>query len=71
MTPSAALEQFKAEIPALGLLGSFHYVKPTDPIEITPEVQLVCKYLKAYDTFGKNGTKVIDRLYPRGKLNYD
>ena len=63
MPPGEALKQFRVEVPALGLLGTSHYIHPETPYSIDPEVQLVCKYLSAYKIGGLKG---IDRLYREG-----
>ena len=68
MNPDDALRQFKDEVPALGLLGNSYFVKPSTPLTITPEVQLVCKYLKAYKEVNRVGEGGINVLYPRGIL---
>ena len=60
MTPDKMLEQFCSDIPTLGLLGTSHHV--CEPFIMDEEVQLVCKYLKAYKE------KEIDRLYKDGML---
>lgn len=57
MTCDETLEQFFGDIPTLGLLGSPHLVSNDAPYIIDKEVQLVCKYLKAYKE------KRIDELY--------
>ena len=57
MTSDNVLEHFKKEVPALGLLGTPHYIDPDTPYTVDEEVQLVCKYLKALQV-GE-----IDRLY--------
>ena len=63
MTPEEMLEQFCGDIPTLGLLGSPHEILNEIHFIIDEEVQLVCKYLKAYKE------KRIDRLYKeRGML---
>ena len=63
MTPEEMLEQFCGDIPTLGLLGSPHKILNEIHFIIDEEVQLVCKYLKAYKE------KRIDRLYKeRGML---
>ena len=64
MTPDEALEHFQQEVLALGLLGTPHYIHPGTPYTVDEEVQLVCKYLKAFKAGGTNG---IDRLYEEGK----
>ena len=57
------LVHFKEEIPALGLLGTPHYIDTDYHYNIDKDVQLVCKYLRAYDS------GVVDTLYNdfRGK----
>ena len=62
MTPEETLEQFRGEIPTLGLLGSPHLIPNQTPYVIDSEVQLVCKYLKAYKE------RKIDRLYKNGGM---
>lgn len=62
MTPAEALSHFQEELPALGLVGAPHPILPETPYAVDPEVQLVCKYLKAYQTVGNN-REGIDRLY--------
>ena len=59
------LEEFLSEIPILKLLGTPKLVESTAQyIDVShPDVQLVCKYLKAYETGGKKG---IDKLYKDG-----
>ena len=64
MPPDDALEHFQQEVPALGLLGTPHYIHPYTPYTVDEEVQLVCKYLKALQVGGRRG---IDRLYQDGK----
>lgn len=65
MDPTASLKAFYEDIPSLGLLGSKYFVEPSTPFVVDPDVQLVCKYLKAFKTGGSRG---IDRLYKDGKL---
>ena len=62
MTPEETLEQFRGDIPTLGLLGSPHLIPNQTPYVIDSEVQLVCKYLKAYKE------RRIDRLYKNGGM---
>ena len=62
--PLENLEQFKTEIPVLGLLGTPASIEHTSKFTITGDVQLVCKYLKALEN------KLIDRLYLERKLFY-
>ena len=51
------LQLFEKEVPVLGLLGTPVAIEPTSEFSITDEVQLVCKYLRAYET------RRIDKLY--------
>ena len=55
--PIENLNQFKTEVPVLGLLGTPVAIEHNSNFDITDDVQLVCKYLKAYET------KRIDKLY--------
>ena len=64
MEPSDCLAQFLDDVPTLGLVGNKELVEPRRQYVIDDDVQLVCKYLKAYETGGKNG---IDKLYKEGK----
>ena len=59
------LEDFLSEIPILGILGTVQLVESTAQysVESNPDIQLVCKYLKAYETGGEKG---IDRLFKEG-----
>ena len=50
MTPDKDLECFKEEVPALGLLGNPCYIDPHCPYTVDDDVQLVCTYLRAYDS---------------------
>lgn len=52
-------------MPTLGLIGTKEFVEPRRQYAIDDDVQLVCKYLKAYETGGKNG---IDKLYKDSQL---
>ena len=63
MTPSEALEHFRHEIPTLGLVGTPFSIHPDTPYTVDDDVQLVCKYLKAY--IGK-GLQSINSLYREG-----
>lgn len=65
MTPNESLREFFEDVPALGLLGTPHCIYPQTPFVIDADVQLVCKYLKAYRI---GGTKGIDRLYRESEL---
>ena len=55
-----SLQLFTKIFPTLGLLGSMHPIYQVTPITVDEDVQLVCKYLKAYKI---GGVKGIDRLY--------
>ena len=59
--PLNDLENFKTEVPVLGLLGTPVHIEHSSKFSISDEVQLVCKYLKAYET------KRIDMLYRESK----
>lgn len=65
MEPSDSLTHFLEDVPALGLVANKEYVEPRRPYVVDDDVQLVCKYLKAYEIGGKNG---IDKLYKEGML---
>ena len=65
MTPNESLREFFEDVPALGLLGTPHCIYPQTPFVVDADVQLVCKYLKAYRI---GGTKGIDRLYRESEL---
>ncbi len=56
MSLEEALKQFREEVPTLGLLGKQHLILSEKPYSVDDDVQLVCKYLQAYE----GG---IDRLY--------
>ena len=60
------LELFCEEIPALKLLGTKHFIRPEKPYTVNDDVQLVCKYLQAFQN------DEIDRLYrdPQGDLRH-
>ena len=55
--PARLLEHFKEEVPALALLGTPVYIDPKCDYCIDHDVQLVCKYLRAYENHK------IDSLY--------
>lgn len=61
-TAGEALKMFHREVPALQLLGSAHYIHPEIPFLVDSDVQLVCKYLRAF----KQGGRGIDREYREG-----
>ena len=63
-SPEQSLAQFIDEVPALGMLGVPHAINPNTPYNVDEDVQLVCKYLKAYWVFmEKGGQKGINKLY--------
>ena len=63
-SPQQALNQFKEDVPALGLLGVSHVIHPNTPYAVDEDVQLVCKYLQAYELHSqKGGLHGINRLY--------
>ena len=43
-----SLSHFQSEIPILGLLGTPHLIDHQAPLFADDDVQLVCKYLRAY-----------------------
>jgi len=65
--PKEFLEDFLSEIPILRTLGTAELVESTAQYSVksNPDVQLVCKYLKAYETGGEKG---IDRLFKEGTV---
>jgi len=65
--PIDLLEDFLSEIPILRTLGTAEIVESTAQYSVksNPDVQLVCKYLKAYETGGEKG---IDRLFKEGTV---
>ena len=65
MSPSESLTTFLENVPALGLVANKEYVEPRRPYVVDNDVQLICKYLKAYEIGCKKG---IDKLYKGGKL---
>ena len=63
-SPESALAQFIDEVPALGLLGVPHAIDHYTQYTVDDDVQLVCKYLKAYwVNLEKNGQKGINKLF--------
>ena len=58
--PEKSLHIFCEMVPTLGLLGSPHVINSATPYVVDQDVQLVCKYLRAYKI---GGIKGIDRLY--------
>lgn len=60
--PDHTLGNFKESIPALGLLGTPRLVDSSREYIIDDDVQLVCKYLQAYDSGN------INRLYDDRKV---
>lgn len=61
-TEDTILHRFVQDFPILGLIGQPILVSDQTKLSITKEVQLVCKYLKAYDE-GR-----INRLYDESKF---
>ena len=59
-----SLNNFQSEIPVLGLLGSPHLIDHDEPLVSDADVQLVCKYLRAYHDRTIAG---IDRLFVESK----
>lgn len=62
-SPEAALADFIDDVPALGILGVPHAIDHNTPYTVDEDVQLVCKYLKAYWTFVERGQRGINKLY--------
>ena len=44
------LEKFKNEFPVIGFIGTPKLIDSTRPFKVDDGVQLVCKYLKRFDT---------------------
>ena len=61
--PKESLDQFIRDVPALGILGEPHLVDHSVPYTVDDDVQLVCKYLKAYWDYKDNKGRGINRLY--------
>lgn len=61
-----ALKLFYREVPALQLLGSTHYINPEIPFTVDADVQLVCKYLRAYKMGLAGSARGIDREFREG-----
>lgn len=53
---------FQHLLPVLTLFGE-QVIVGEEPYDVDEEVQLVCKYLKAFDTIKPNGERMIDTLY--------
>ena len=65
-TVQEALDLFLDEVPALQLLGATdHNVDEDVAFTVDSDVQLVCKYLRAYKASSDN-SQGIDRLYREG-----
>ena len=63
-TPEQSLDQFIKEVPALGMLGDHWAINSSTPYTVDEDVQLVCKYLKAYWVYmKKRGQEGINKLY--------
>ena len=61
--PERSLQIFYEKVPTLSILGSPHVIDLATPYAVDQDVQLVCKYLRAYKI---GGIKGIDRLYKEG-----
>ena len=61
MEPKESLKKFLDDIPILGLVGTPDIVSPRRPYVVDEDVQLVCKYLRAYK--GRTGKNGIDKLF--------
>ena len=61
-SPEDALRHFLDDIPVLDLIGTKHRVSVNEPYVVDDDVQLVCKYLKAYK-YVEDGCRRIDKLY--------
>ena len=68
--PTKSLDQFIHDIPALGLVGNPTEIDKNTLYKVDDEVQLVCKYLKAYLDYKESGKEStgINRLYKEGRL---
>lgn len=64
--PQICLKCFCDDIPVLALIGVGHMIDKSQSYSVDEDVQLVCKYLKAYSV---GGTKGIDRLYREGMIH--
>ena len=62
-TPKESLANLIEEIPALGIVGEPCPIDQKTKYTIDADVQLVCKYLNAYQTYKKNGRGGINQLY--------
>ena len=63
-SPEASLKQFIEEVPALGMLGVPYAIDHNTPYTVDEDVQLVCKYLKAYWVYlEKSGQKGINKIF--------
>ena len=67
MSPEDALKLFVNDIPVLDLIGSNRLISTEEPYFVDGDVQLVCKYLKAYKIGGYQG---IDKRYREGKSKH-
>lgn len=54
-------QKFTEEVAVLGLLGDAHQVEASTEYTVDADVQLVCKYLRAYDE------PKINRMYQEGE----
>jgi hypothetical protein len=67
-TPKESLANLIEEIPALGIVGEPCPIDQKTKYTIDADVQLVCKYLNAYQTYKKNGRGGINQLYNGGDI---
>ena len=66
--PEESLHLFCNALPTLGLLGSPHFIHHATPYAVDSDVQLVCKYLRAFKAY-RNGHIGINKLYKERKLH--
>ncbi|XP_065828093.1 uncharacterized protein [Oscarella lobularis] len=62
------LDRFLARLPLFKYVGRKHEVDPDERFDLNDDVQVVCKYLNAYDETDRKGKKKIDTLI-RFKVN--
>ena len=66
---SSSLTDFLQRIPLFKYVGVKRGITATEPFEIDNDVQLVCKYLKAFTEEGRRGILKIDQLARHDKPN--
>lgn len=74
-TPKDSYKIFLNLMPCFKFFGTEWYIDPQSPYDVQcsavpDEVQLVCKYLRAFYKISEDGKREIDRLYPNGKYEY-